>query len=620
MPHHITRRDFVNGAALAVAAGLTPLDQLLAQTAAPYPPALTGLRGSHAGAFEVMHGLAREGKTYSIDGMADEESYDLVVVGAGLAGLSAAWFYREQVPNARILILDNHDDFGGHAKRNEFSAGGRMILGYGGSESIVWPDYGKAAKRLFSALRLEPARFEQESVFHRTLYPGLKLSKATFFAKEAFGADKLVTGDPTVLGFDEFGASNPGARGIAAFLADCPLSDAARAGVLALYEGSKDFMAGKSKEEKLAILGKTSYRDFVDKICGLPKDAGDYFQGRLNDNFGLGIDAIAAYDAMEGGLPGAKGLGIADEFDAHGDEPYVHHFPDGNSSIARMIVRSLVKGVAPGRDMNDIVTARFDYGKLDLAGSSVRIRLNATAVIVRNEGKGVSVGYVQDGKLHRVRGRRTVVATYGMVMPYIVPEIPEESRDILSSNVKSPLLYTKVQLKSWESFVELGVHNIAAPMSTWSTVKLDYPVSLGAYQFPRDPKGPGAIHMVHVPLEPNQGLDARDQCRVGRQRLLETEFSVLEAGIRDQLQRMLGPGGFNAARDIEAITLNRWSHGYSYYWNSLYDDVEAGEANAEKAKKPIGRIALANSDTAWDAYAHSAIAEAARAVKELIGG
>jgi spermidine dehydrogenase len=269
--------------------------------------------------------------------------------------------------------------------------------------------------------------------------------------------------------------------------------------------------------------------------------------------------------------------------------------------------------------MSDVVAARFDYGRLDSAESRVRVRLNSTAVIVRNEGKGVAVGYVKEGRLHRVKGRRAVVATYGMVMPYIVPEMPEAQGDILKTNVKSPLLYTKVLLRSWESFVRLGVHNIACPMSIWSTVKLDYPVSLGAYQFPKDPAGPAAIHLVHVPLEPNQGLDARDQCRVGRQRLLETEFKTWEEGIRDQLSRMLSSGGFDAARDIEAITLNRWSHGYSYYWNSLYDDVEAGEASAETARKPIGRIVLANSDTGWDAYAHTAIAEAARAIGEITG-
>ncbi len=620
MPKNITRRDFLDGLALAVAGGMTLSPrQLLAQAARPYPPALVGLRGSTDAAFQVMHGLAREGVVYSIDAMKDEETYDLVVVGAGLAGLSAAWFQRARRPDAKILILDNHDDFGGHARRNEFTANGRLFLSYGGSESMVSPrtEYGKPAKRMFRALGLDPERFYDENVFHRKLYPGLGLSSGVFFAQESFGRDALVVGDPMVISFNEFGPAAPNSRPIEAFIGDCPLSDDAKKGILALHNGARDFMAGKSVDEKAAILEKTSYRDFIEKICGLPKDAGDYFQGRLNDNFGLGVDAIAAYDAMMGGLPGAKGLAIGDNFESLDKEPYIHHFPDGNASIARLIVRALIPKAAPGRDMTDIVSALFDYTKLDEPGSAVRIRLNSTVVVVRNEGKGVAVGYVTDGVLHRVRARRAIVATYGMVMPHIVSGMPAAARTTMAKNVKAPLLYCKALVRDWQSFVNLGVHNIAAPMSFLTTVKLDYPVSLGAYKAPRDPHEPMVVHMVHVPLRPNEGHTARDQYRIGRQWLLDTPFVELERLIRSDLQRMLGPGGFDHERDILAITINRWSHGYSYYWNSLYDDVEEGETASETARKPLGAIAFANSDTAWNAYAHAAIGEAARAVAEL---
>jgi spermidine dehydrogenase len=427
-----------------------------------------------------------------------------------------------------------------------------------------------------------------------------------------------VAGDPTVLGFDEFAPANPNARAIQAFLADCPLSPAARDGVLALYTGSKDFMAGTRKAERLKILARTSYRDFVEKICGLPRDAADFFQGRLNDNFGLGIDAIAAFDAMEAGLPGARGLGIEIERDPHDAEPYIHHFPDGNASIARLLVRSLIPAVAPpGKGMDDVVTARFDYARLDVADAPVRLRLRSTAVVVKNERGGVAVGYVQGGRLHRVRGRRAVVATYASVMPHIVPEMPAAQGELLASNVKTPLLYIEILIRNWQAFTRLGVHNISAPMSFLSTVKLDYPVSLGGYDFSRDPAQPALIHAVHVPLQPNRGLDAREQCRAGRQRLLTTSFKVFEGQIRTDLGRMLGKGGFNAKKDILGITLNRWAHGYSYYWNSLYDDVDAGERSMKAARKKIGRIALASSDTAWDAYAHTAIAEAERAIREI---
>ncbi len=625
MGHDISRRDFINGVALTVASALTPFEQLAAQASrrGPYPPALTGLRGSTDEAYAVIHAVAREGRTYDVDSLEPEERYDLVVIGAGLAGLTAAWAFRDRQPKARILILDNHDDFGGHARRCEFRVGNRLLLSYGGSESMVAPGvrYSGELGRILRALRIYPERFERESVFHRRLYPGLGLSRSVFFDRETFGEDRLVTGDPLLLSFDEFAPNNPGARAADAFLADCPLQPEARRGLSELFAGARDYLAGQSTEEKIAALGKTSYRAFLTDICRLPAKAADFFQGRSTDNYGYGIDAIGAIDAMAGGFPGARALLIEDQASGHSEdnEPYVHHFPDGNSSLARALARSLVAGVAPGRTMDDLVTTVFDYSQLDRPGATVRIRLQSTAVVVRNasDGQAVDVGYVKDGELHRVRAGSAVVATYGSAMPYICPEIDKGRGELLASNVKAPLVYTKVVIRNWQSFVRLGTHKIAAPTSFHTTVKLDYPVSLGGYKFPRRPADPMVLHLVHAPLEP--GHDMRTQARIGRGRLVSTTFAHFERAIRQDLDRMLGRGGFDAERDILAITVNRWSHGYSYAPNSLYDDVVHLQAQIAAARAKLGNIVFANSDTAWDAYAHSAMEEAVRAVGELLG-
>src|SRR5712671_5860819 len=398
----ITRRDFLNGSALTIAAGLTPWAQAVAQPLR-YPPALTGLRGHHVGSFEIAHDL-RDGRKFSLDDARIEERYDLVVVGGGISGLAAAWFYRNAAGrNARILILDNHDDFGGHAKRNEFRVDGRLILGYGGSESLQSPkaNFSKnIAEFLIKKLGVDVARFEK--AFDRDLYPSLKLSRGVFFAREAFGRDVLVTGDPQAMVSDDIRPEQRNGRPLAQFIADFPISSESKAQLLGLYEGRSDPLSGKSPEEKLAILKKTSYRDYVVKICGCSEEVANCFQGRTLDFFAVGCDAVSAADARDAGYPGFDGLGLPAVVNPERSEPYIYHFPDGNASLARLLVRSLIPGIAPGTSMDDVVLASFDYSQLDVEGAPVRIRLDSTCVHVRNAGGGVELAYMRAGKLHRV--------------------------------------------------------------------------------------------------------------------------------------------------------------------------------------------------------------------------
>ena len=614
----ITRRDFLNGVALTVAAGVTPRDQIRAQPAR-YPPALTGMRGHHPGSFEVAHEFAREGRRFSFDEVPVAERYDLVIVGGGISGLAAAHFYRKAHGNsARVLILDNHDDFGGHAKRNEFRVDGRLIIGYGGSESIQSPRslWSRTARGLLNDLGVDVQRFN--SAFARDFYADLGLSRGIFFAREAFGRDALVAGDPASAPGEGTAAPRPGGRSRAQVVAEFPLSDAGRAQFIALYESMRDPLAGKTREEKVKLLKSTSYRDFLTKIWGCGEEVANCFQGRTLGFFGLGADAVPAADASYLKLPGFQGLGLPQGDGAAYDEPYIYHFPDGNASLARLLVRALIPGIAPGSTMEDVVLAPFDYGRLDAPDNAVRIRLDATCLNVRSAGDAVQIAYFRGGALHRVEARHAVLACFHMIIPHLMPELPEAQRDALAHNVKAPLVYTNVVIRNWHAFVRLRVHDISAPMSFHSRVKLDFPVDLGGYAHPRDPAGPICLHLEHVPGEPNQGIDARTQFRIGRQKLLDMTFADFEGRIRDDLDRMLGAGGFASARDIAAITVNRWSHGYGYVMNSLFDPADYDLLQA-RAIAPAGRVTIANADAGGDAYAHLAIDAAARAVRELPG-
>ncbi|HEX5210408.1 MAG TPA: NAD(P)-binding protein [Pseudolabrys sp.] len=612
----ITRRDFLNGASLTIAAGLSPAAQGAAD-AAHYPPALDGLRGHHDGSFEVAHAL-RDGNKFSLSG-AIEERYDLVVVGGGISGLAAAYFYRKAAgKDARILILDNHDDFGGHAKRNEFTIDGRLMLGYGGSESLQSPKalYSKVAKRLLSDLGVRIERFE--TAFDRKLYPGLGLKPGVFFAREAFGRDALVSGDPVNI-IDSDTKTTLSDAELAALVEQFPMTAESKAQLITLLRRPPDYLSGKTADEKVEVLKTTSYRDYLMKICGMSEAVANFFQNRTHDFHGVGCDAVAASDARDDGYPGFAGLGLPSEgANPYRDEPYIYHFPDGNASLARLLVRALIPGSAPGHTMDDIVTARLDYSTLDRRNQPVRVRLNSTCINVHDTPKGAELAYVAAGKVHRVFGRHAILAGFNMMIPYIMPELPEPQRRALSQNVKAPLVYTNVLVRNWQAWQNLKVASIAAPMSYHSVVKLDYPVSLGSYRFPRDPREPMILHLVHVPCAPNQGNDARTQYRLGRYELLDTTFAQFEGHIRDDLDRMLGPGGFSSARDIAAITVNRWSHGYAYTASPLFDRDD-WNATMTAARQRRGNVAIANADAGWDAYAHTAIDQASRAVHELLG-
>ncbi len=642
MDRRIHRRDFLNGMALTVG-GLAIAPSMVeawaqAQSGDPkdpgyYPPALTGMRGSHPGAFDAAHAL-RDGTFWDNAGKPEDtgEKYDLVIVGGGISGLSAAHFYRKLAgPQAKILIIENHDDFGGHAKRNEFSAGGRRLLGFGGTFSIESPEpYSPVAKAVIHELGIDVSRFPK--LLDRKVYSSRRLKHAVFFDRETFGADKLVR-----YAADEDADSESGGAFRSApskeFLDGAPLNETAKRDLTRLYAEQRDFYPGLTSTEKKAKLARVSYADYLIKIAGYDPQVVTLLQTLPQGLFGVGIDAIAAQDAWGLDFPGFDGLKLDPEpgkgmnRDAIPDqeaEKYFFHFPDGNSSIARLLVRNLIPAAMPGKTADDVITARADYARLDEAGSPIRIRLNSTAVRVKHVGdpataKETEIVYSRRGKIYSVRAGRTVLACWHVVIPYICDELPAEQKAALSDAAKVPIVYTNVAIANWKAFTKLGVQSVYAPGSYHSSLGLDMPVSIGDYQCSKSPDEPIVIHMLRTPCRP--GLPARDQHRLGRMELFSTSFETFERKIRDQLARSLGDGGFDPARDITAITVNRWPHGYAYEYSSLWDSFwrDGTPPPCVAARKPFGRIAIANADADAYAYTDCAIDQAYRAVRELAG-
>jgi spermidine dehydrogenase len=640
MRRAITRRDFLNG--IAVGAGSTLASAWLpgltlaadsthfAQDAPGYnPPALTGMRGSHSGAFELAHAL-RDGNFWEIVGkpIDTHETYDLIVVGAGMSGLAAAYFYRQQAgPSARILILDNHDDFGGHAKRNEFRPGGRLLLANGGTVAIESPfPYSKQARGLLTELGIDPPALEKKCM-DRDVYRGL--GSSYFFDKETFGVDRLVAGVPGGFYGSPAAAGN---KGWAEFLAKTPFSAEAQRDIARIQKEKVDYMPGLSQAEKKARLSQMSYKDFLLNIVKSHPDVIPFYQTRTHGLYGIGIDAVPALDCWAVNFPGFQGLDLDRvpskglTFTALGEvtpqERYHFHFPDGNASIARMLVRSLIAGSIPGNTAEDIVTAKVDYARLDSNGSPVRMRLSSTAVVVRHLGdpasaKEVEVSYGRESKAYSARGKGVVLACWNMVIPYLCEELPAKQKQALHYGVKVPLVYTVVAIKNWTCFHKLGIRGVSCPGMYHSSVNLDQPVNIGDYKSSHSPEEPILVRMLRTPCQP--GLSARDQQRAGHYELLATPFETFERNIRDQLARVLGGAGFDPARDIEAITVNRWPHGYAYEYNPLWDpDWPEGQRPCDIARQRHGRITIANSDAAAAAYTDQAIDQGYRAVQELL--
>lgn len=620
----IARRDFLQGAAITtLTAGLAPElaaaaeAEALAQNAPGYyPPTRLGMRGSHPGSFEAAHEL-RDGDFWNGATTLHDtgEEFDLVVVGGGISGLSAAYFYRQAKPNAKILILDNHDDFGGHAKRNEFHVDGHTLLMNGGTLEIDSPyPYSATADGLLKALGVDPPALEK-ACNDPSIYAGLKA--AVFFDRQTFGADRLVVGAPR------------SAAAWKAFLAQTPLHEKARASILKIETSLDDPLPGLSSDAKKDRLSRISYQNYLTALLKADASVIPYYLHQTDDLWGCGIDAVSALDCWGVGLSGFQGLKLArGSTDRMGYTPagyaqtggsYTFHFPDGNASIARLLVRALIPGVLDGHDAKDIVTARADYAKLDMTGANVRLRLNQIVVRARNVPNGVEIAYTTaagGGGVMRVKAKACVLASWNMMIPYLCPEMPAKQKAALHQLIKTPLVYTSVALRDWESFTKLGIRSVTAPGGYHSTFHLNQPINIGHYQSPRDPALPMLIRMLRTPARP--GLPEREQHKVGRAELLATPFETFEREIRAQLAQTLSSGGFDPARDIAGIAVNRWPHGYAPEYNSLIDGPNNKETPNLAARKRFGRIAIANSDSGLGAYTDVAIDQAYRAVNEVL--
>ncbi len=625
----ITRRDFLNGSLLTLGSMALPpialgkaIEQLI--TTDYYPPILTGMRGSHPGSFEIAHQLAWSGQSdWGKVTDTQEEIYDLVVVGAGISGLAAAWFFRQQFgEDARILLLDNHDDFGGHAKRNEFNDNGQLRICYGGSQAMENPSaYSVVTKDLLRDLGLYLERFEE--AYDEEFFDRNGLDDMIFFDKPTYGINRLVP----------YSFEDP-QRNAEEAVQQMPLSSEAKKQLLRILTANRETLNNVGWFDRLEYAKTTPYflylKDHLNIHSPQVFELLRYIPG---GDLGAGADTLSVVEAWALGMPGIEpramipliGDLVANAFSSD-DEPYIYHFPDGNASIARLLVRKMIPGVAPGNTMEDIVLAPFDYSKLDQAHSNVRLRLNSTVINASHAGpvekaRQVSITYINNNRAYRVRTKNCVMACYNTMIPYLVPDLPQGQKQALKKLIKSPLVYTNVLLDNWHAIQKLGVASAYCPGRLHTDVTIDFPITIGGHSAFKSLNESTYLTMTYVPVSSTYGLPPRQQYREGRTRLLTMSFEDFETEVKAHLGAMLGPGGFDPEKNIKAITVNRWSHGYAYSVGNPYSLYDR-ETNEEKlphiiGRQPFGRITIANSDAGANAYMDESIDQAWRAVKEL---
>lgn len=616
MHRDITRRDFISDVSVA-ALGLTlPVgalanapDNTAGLVASHYPPTRTGMRGSHAGAFEAAHALAREGKTFA-NPIDLHEDYDLIVVGGGISGLAAAYYYRKRFgDDARILVLENHDDFGGHAKRNEFHQGGEMRLSWGGTMNLEYPAFSNDVNSLLEELGVDLEALIAAGEFEYGSGP--KGSSALFFDAETYGRNEVVP---------DFGFRTAPGGHVNAKIDRFPISAESRDSLKAFYAKQENVFAGKLESEVDEILASISFTDFLKQYGGLTDEAASLYVQTTHGYWGVGADNLSVAECIGAGLPIMHLLGKAaysgrDEDNAGGD---VAMFPDGNASIARLLVSAMIPQVAPGSNASNIAMARFDYGELDRGSNSVRLRLESTVVNVGNDGPVTRVSYLQHGRLLRVKSKHTVLACYHSIIPHLCPEVPPAQKAAQRFQVKRPLILTNVLLRNSKAFDQLGISGAYCPGRMHGAVWQVKGVNTAGYRHAWDDSSATPVMFWGSIAPPDASVHPREQHRASRAKLLSMTFKDFEREVRTVLDGMLASTAFDVEEDVLAITVNRWPHGYSYDYLDLWDPQwPEGAAPHEIARRPIGNIAIANADAGADAYTHVAIDEALRAVRDL---
>ncbi|MFZ5998644.1 MAG: NAD(P)-binding protein [Nitrospirota bacterium] len=620
MDMSITRRDFLNALLLGAGAALLDLPaplQLLAQGHQWDGYGGTGdyadAHGNTEAVVSAGHGV-RDGRYENLSGKVFDtgEVFDLVAIGGGLSGLGAAFYFKKTAGSKRrCLVLENHPVFGGVAKRNEFVVNGQKLIGPQGSNSFVVIDEpGTAGYEIYNELEI-PHEFEYQKIpsrldslrFDRTNFGFMLWHDTTVSVGYFFDGQSAGTSPQWIT--DMWNKK----------LEHAPLPQKVKKDLLTWRTGRKRTDAGIPFEQWLDSM---SYKEYLEKVMGLDPAVTAYVDPVLAASIGLGCDVISAYGAYQIGMPGFH---EGSQQNASRSRKEWHSFPGGNDGFVRHLVKKLVPDAIHGKNtFADILNQRINFGALDDARNTVRIRLGATAARVEHipspeKSEYVLVTYVKEGKLYRLKARSVVMASGGWMSRRVVRDLPEAHAAAYRQFYRSPVLVVNVAVTNWRFLARLGITACRWFEGFGFSCNLRQSMVVGDYRPPLDPDKP-AILTFYVPFY-YPGLPLRDQGVRGRTALLSTSYADYERSIREQMLRLFGGAGFDPRKDIAGIILNRWGHAYVNPQPGFYFGRDGHPAPHEVIRKGFGRIAFANSELNGHQHWVGAVSEGQRAARQV---
>jgi len=616
----ITRRDFLNSTLLASGALLlnpaSPVELLARQAGSSRATSddWTGYGGvgdyAHSNGntnavLEAGHRI-RDGEFETLPTTVIDtgEMYDCVVVGGGISGLAAALMFQRKAGEGKTcLVLDNHPIFGGEAKRNEFLVDGRRLTGHQGS-ALFQVTYPKSfIARFYDSIGLKAPRLEYqkwsgpdpEIPLERTPYLGSAPYGLYFGAKFGHAPGVWLT--------DPWGTKLKGA----------PISGKAREELLKYQSPEPQRLhvpeyRGDSISRRLDTM---TLEDYLIERHGISRETVRTFLFDEGSAFGLGPDALSAYTAYAFDDLGA--------FAENGTEM----FPDGNSGIARLMVKTLIpESIAGERSLENICRNPVDFAALDRAGALARIRLSSTAVWVKHDGdpaksESVTVAYTREGKTYRLKARSVVMAGGSWTTRHIVRDLAEDRRAAYAQFYRSPCMVANVAVRNWRFLYQMGISGCQWFEGLGTYIQVRKLALCGAESPTIGPDSP--VVLTLKVLYPHAGHTTEEQGHWGRAEMISTPFREYERQIRQQFTDMFARTGFDASRDIAGIILNRWGHAYASPAPGFYFGKDGQPAPGDVLRAaPFGRIAFANVDLSGMPDHKSSIIEGDRAVEQLL--